>query len=492
MKEVSTELKVGLFAILVIIILTYMTFKVGRIPFMWEKGFRLYAVFDDVSGLDEKSRLKIAGVDAGIVDRISLEDGKARIVLLIDPNVKIYRNATVYLKMSGLLGDRHISVSTGTPDEPLLKSGDTIENVIAAADVDKLLSKLTAAATFMGDLAEDFKGMFSEGDKKALSESIHNLRALTESLRNISAENRVPLHNVIVRLESFTDELAAKGPAMIDDISVTARTLGEKAPRFMDDMTQMASNLKEVIEENRASLKEGVENFRTVSKSASNIALKIESGEGTIGKLVKDDSLYNSINKMSVEASKSLDLVSRLRTYLDFHTEYNTGEGEWKGYFDLTLQPAKDKYYILGVVSDPRGSVEKTDRTINGVTTTEEETESKLEFSAQYARRFEDVGLRIGMLESTFGLGADYYFDDDKGRVKFDLWDLSAKEADADRSHAKIGVDYRVFKYLFVSSGIDNLLNSGRRGIYVGGGLKFEDEDFKYLIGKAGSLPLPR
>ena len=50
MKNVSTELKVGIFAIIVIIILSYMTFKVGRMTFMWEKGLKLYAVFDDISG----------------------------------------------------------------------------------------------------------------------------------------------------------------------------------------------------------------------------------------------------------------------------------------------------------------------------------------------------------------------------------------------------------------------------------------------------------
>jgi phospholipid/cholesterol/gamma-HCH transport system substrate-binding protein len=116
---------------------------------------------------------------------------------------------------------------------------------------------------------------------------------------------------------------------------------------------------------------------------------------------------------------------------------------------------------------------------------------ASLNFQPQFAKRFEDLALRIGLVENTFGFGADYFFNDDKGRVRVDMWDFSAKEADADKAHAKIGVDYRIFKYLFVSSGIDNLLNSNRRGIYIGGGLKFEDEDFKYIIGKMPSLSLP-
>jgi phospholipid/cholesterol/gamma-HCH transport system substrate-binding protein len=490
MKNVSTELKVGLFAIVVIIILSYMTFKVGRMTFMWEKGYRLYAEFDDISGMDEKSRIKVAGVEAGIVDKIDLENGKAKLTLLINPDIKVYRNASVSLKMSGLLGDRYLALSTGTPDQPLLESGDYITNVIHAADIDVLANKLTLAATYISDLTQSLNGVFGDKEREALSESIHNLRTITQNLKEISADNKEPIHKVIVQLETFTEALAAKGPGFMDDMGRTAKVLGDKGPQLIDDLAKLTSDLKEVIGENRYAFKESMENIRAVSKSASNITQRIESGEGTLGKLVKDDKIYNSLSKISEEAGKSVDFVGRLRTLMDFHTEYNTHEAQWKGYFDLTLQPRRDNYYILGVVTDPKGTVETTDKVINGFKITKEETTSRIEFSAQFARRYEDLAFRIGMIENTFGFGADYFFNDDKGRARVDMWDFSAKEAEAKRAHAKIGVDYRIFKYVFVSSGIDNLLNSGRRGIYIGGGLKFEDEDFKYLLGKMPSPSL--
>jgi len=490
MKNVSTELKVGLFAIIVIIILSYMTFKVGRMTFMWEKGYRLYAVFDDISGLDEKSRIKVAGVEAGIVDKIVLKNGKAKLTLLINPDVKVYKNAMVSLKMSGLLGDRYLALSTGTPDEPLLKSGDSITHVIHAADIDVLANELTSAATYISDLTKSLDSVFGEKEREALSESIHNLRTITQDIKEISKDNKEPIHKVIVQLEKFTEALADKGPGFVDDMSRTAKVLGDKGPKLIDDLSKLANDLNEVVGENRYAFKESMENIRSVSKSASNIAQKIDSGEGTLGRLVKEDKIYTSLSKISEEAGKSVDFVGRLRTFMDFHTEYNTREAEWKGYFDLTLQPKKDNYYIFGIVTDPKGTVETTDRVINGVKTTEDETTSRIEFSAQFAKRYEDLAFRIGLIENTFGFGADYFFNDDKGRVKVDMWDFSAKEAEAKKAHAKIGVDYRIFKYVFVSSGIDNLLNSGRRGIYIGGGLKFEDEDFKYLLGKMPSPSL--
>ncbi len=491
MSNFSTELKVGIFAIIVIIILSYMTLKVGSLPLLWEKGYRLYITLDDTSGLDEKSRIRIAGVESGMIEKIRLENGKAKITLLIEPDVKIYRNAKVSLRMSGLLGDKYLALSTGSPDEPLLKNGDYIVNVIPVADIDTLASQLTFAATYISDLTENLNKIFGEDEKDAIRESIHNLSAVTKNLKEISEENREPLHAILVRLENFTAALSDKGPGFIDDISKIAKDLSEKGPGLIDDLSKAAHDLKEVIEENRDTFKEGMESFKTVSKSASTIARRIERGEGTLGRLVQDNKLYDSLSRVSEEAGKSFDVVGRLRTFMDFHSEYNTGEAEWKGFFDLTLQPRKDRYYLLGIVTDPKGSVETTETTINGVTVTEEEVKSRVEFSAQFARRFEDFALRIGLVESTFGAGADYFFDHDKGRIKLDIWDFSADEAKAERAHAKIGIDYRVFKFIFVSGGIDNLLNSNRRGIYIGGGLKFEDEDFKYLFGKSPNISLP-
>jgi len=492
MKEVTTELKVGIFAIIVIIVLSYMTFKVGGLPAIWEKGYRLYVEFSDISGLDEKSRIKIAGVEAGIIENIILKDGRAIVTLLINPDIAIYRNAEASLRMSGLLGDRYLALTVGTPDEPVLKYGDVITDVIPAADVDILANQLSSAAKHLGNLAASINDIFRDDERATLREAIHNLNDVAISIREISRENKEPLHDVLVQLKDFTKTLSDKGPQIINDMSSAARNLNDKSPALIDDLGKLASELSAIMEENRYAFKETMDNIRTATRFTSNIANKLEKGEGTLGKLMKDDALYNSLYKVSTEAGKSLEVVNRLRTFIDFHAEYNTGEAEWKGFFDLTLKPDEDTYYVLGVVSDPRGSVEITKTTTNsGATVTKEEIdESEIEFTAQFVKRFEDYSLRIGVIESTFGLGADYYFNTDNGRIKLDVWDFGADEADADNAHIRVGVDYNVFKRIFVSAGVDNLLNSNRRGIYVGGGLKFEDKDFKYLFGSTPDLSL--
>ncbi|RJR15943.1 MAG: MCE family protein, partial [Nitrospiraceae bacterium] len=179
MKNVSTELKVGVFAIIVIVLLSYMTFKVGGMPMVWEKGYRLHAVFDDVSGLDEQSRIKIAGVEAGLLEKIVLEDGRARLTLLIQPDIKVYKNAVVSLRMSGLLGDRYLALSPGTSDQSVLKDGDMIAETFPAADIDILANRLTSAADQISDLTRNVNSIFGETEKQSIRDAIHNLRAVT-------------------------------------------------------------------------------------------------------------------------------------------------------------------------------------------------------------------------------------------------------------------------------------------------------------------------
>jgi phospholipid/cholesterol/gamma-HCH transport system substrate-binding protein len=165
--------------------------------------------------------------------------------------------------------------------------------------------------------------------------------------------------------------------------------------------------------------------------------------------------------------------------------------GDAVGYFRVTLQPSKDKYYILGVVGDPIATSRTKETTTSppGTTVTEVKVKKEIKFDAQFAKRFGDAALRIGVTHNTFGVGGDYFFNDDKGKVVVDAWDFSKDEDGAVNPHLKAGVDYFLFRNVFISAGGDNLLNKKWRGAYVGAGLRFEDEDFKYLLGTVPRLP---
>lgn len=486
MREFSTELKVGIFALLVLSILAFMTFKVGGLELAKARGYIIYVYFKNTAGLDKKTRVKVAGVDAGVVEEIELDRGRARVKLRIDPGIKIYTNAGASIKSTGLLGDKFLSIDIGSQDMPRLKDGDTINTVIEIVDIDALARKFMDFSQHFSELAKSLNDVLgTEEAKDSLRQSILNLREITSGLDRSINVNDQKLRKVLDNINELTgsiNSLIEKNREQLSstvtnmkDFSGNLRTNGSE---LLENLNKAATELKAMVEENRPVVKSTVE-------SMDNITSRIDKGEGSLGKLVKDDRLYETVSKAAEGVNKTLSAVDRFRTFVSFQSEYLTRKNDVKGYFYVTLQPRPDKYYIVGVISDPVGSVtaKETFTTPPGTVVKEEEVKKKIEFTAQFARRFGDAALRLGLTENTFGFGGDYFFNEDKGRITADVWDFSKDERDAKNPHVKVGVDYFVFRNLFLSAGADNVLNKKWSGGYVGLGLRFEDEDLKYLLG---------
>jgi phospholipid/cholesterol/gamma-HCH transport system substrate-binding protein len=499
MRALSTELKVGFFTVFVLLILAFMTFKVGGLDWMKKEGYTVYVSFRDIAGLDEKTKVKVAGVDAGVIEKIELREGIARLTLRIQRDVPIYSDAVASIKAAGLLGDKYLEINTGS-QLPHLKNGDTIGHVIELVDVDDMLRRLSKVSDSISTLASSLNEAFgSEESKNALKETVLNLGDITANLNQTIVANDRKMRNVLDNIRDLTASLSEfvdknKEPltAAISNMKELSGKVKTDAPELIANLNKAARDLKDLVDENRSAVSSTVQSF-------SHIAQRIDKGEGTLGKLVKDEKLYNSINSAAEGLDRTLGAIDRFKTFITFQADYLTASREGKGYFYVTLQPKPDKYYILGIVRDPLGKVSKKRTEItssSGTSVIEKEvTEKEIEFTAQIAKRFydtemfKDTALRVGITESTFGVGADYFFNEDKGRGSVDIWDFSNDEEDSGKPHVRVGVDYYLFKNLFITAGADNLLNSKRRGGYAGMGVRFQDEDLKYLL---GSIPKVR
>jgi phospholipid/cholesterol/gamma-HCH transport system substrate-binding protein len=480
----STEFKVGIFALIVLAVMTFMTFKVGGLDWAKKKGSSVYIFFSNTAGLDKKTRVKIAGVDAGVVESVELVDGRARVRLFLDPEVTLYSDAHASIRSAGLLGDKYLDIRAGTPGAGVMKDGDAITSVSEMVDMDDLARNLIEVSQNFTKLAGSLNEVLGTDEaKKSLSDTIVNLREVSVSLNRTVRVNDEKLRTVLdniniltASINSLVDNNRDPLTASISNIRDFSASLRSSGPELIENLNKASGDLRAMVEENRPGLRSAV-------GSIDSIARQVEKGEGTLGKLVRDDSLYTSLNKAAEGVNKSLSAIDRFRTFITFQAEYLTGEGEGKAYFDVTLQPSPDKYYILGVSGGPVRTVETTTTTTQGNTITEEEISRKIRFNAQFAKRFGDAALRIGLFENTFGAGGDYFFNNDKGRIFAEVWDIQKDEEKAKNAHVKVGVNYFLFKNLFVSGGGDNLMNSKRRGGYVGLGMRFEDDDFKYLLG---------
>lgn len=493
MRGLSTELKVGLFSVFVIAILTFMTFKVGGLYWVKEEGNVYYVYFRNIAGLDEKTKIKIAGVDAGFIEHIELEKGVARVTIRVKKGVPVFTDASAAIKATGLLGDKYLEIKPGSI-EPALRNGDTIQNVTEIVDIDDMVRKITKVSENVSTLMTALnEALGTEEAKRSLKETVTNLSHITENLNETIVVNDEKLRDVLDNIKILTaslNELVDKNKEPITDAVGNLRefsaNLKQDGPELIANLNKASKELKEMVEENKPAVKSTVESLDRITK-------QIDQGEGTLGKLVKDERLYENINKAAEGVDKTFGAIDRFRTFITFQAEYLSEIEDGKGYFYLTLQPRPDRYYILGVVGDPLGRVTTTEtvKTVDGVTTREkkEKTKQQIEFTAQYAMRYKDVALRLGLTENTFGAGADYFFHNNRGRVAVDAWDFSNDEEHSKSPHVKAGVDYFIFKNLFVSAGIDNILNSRWRGGYAGLGLRLEDQDLKYIL---GTIPVVR
>src|SRR5208283_5379723 len=125
MKKYSIETVVGIFVVIGLLCVTYMTVKLGKVSLFVDNYYMLYAHFGSVFGLREGSPIEIDGIEVGRVARMTLDQEKqsALITLKIWKGVKVYDNASAEIKTSGLIGDKFVNIDPGGGGEVLKPAG---------------------------------------------------------------------------------------------------------------------------------------------------------------------------------------------------------------------------------------------------------------------------------------------------------------------------------------------------------------------------------
>jgi phospholipid/cholesterol/gamma-HCH transport system substrate-binding protein len=142
MKNINTELIIGLFMIAGFLAFGYLSLQMGEFSiFDLEKNYRLEAEFDNVSGLKVGAVVEIAGVNIGKVARVGLgKQSLAEVTMLINQDIKITEDAIASIRTQGLIGDKYIKIIQGA-DEEMLEEGGVIFDTESAIDFEELVSK---------------------------------------------------------------------------------------------------------------------------------------------------------------------------------------------------------------------------------------------------------------------------------------------------------------------------------------------------------------
>lgn len=140
MEKAKLEFIVGIFVLVGIVCLGYLSIKLGKLELIGGNVYEVVAQFNTASGLKSGSAVEIAGVEVGRVRSIALNEDRAAVTLAVDNKVKLYTDTIASIKTRGIIGEKFLALSPGGGGDPL-KPGDTIRDTESGLDLEELVSQ---------------------------------------------------------------------------------------------------------------------------------------------------------------------------------------------------------------------------------------------------------------------------------------------------------------------------------------------------------------
>ena len=487
----TSAAKIGVFLLAALIILGVFIIKIEDLD-LGGDGERLLvqARFDSAAGIDRKAPVRIAGVRIGTVTEIRLEEGRALLQLSLDPQVRLHEGASASVVNMGILGDKYVEVLPGDPRAPLLEPGATLDGEIPPS-IDDVLKIATDIGADVKEVTATLRTSVG-GDQGAekITEIVDNIRELTATLKVLIAENQANVNETTENFRHFS------------------ATLRDELPVIAEKMNGLADQLSDVVGENRENLQGSLENIHDLSgrlqTSADNlnaITTKIAAGEGSIGKLVNDETTVDNLNSTLTSIEEGVETLEetmgrfrRFRLDMMIRGEALSSVSESRYAIGFDLWTTDHRFFRVEGVDSPFGRVKSQTVTetvtygdgtqdVTVVDTTKVEHD-KIAFNAQIGYRlFEDTTVRAGLFESTGGVGVDHQFMvwERPTRITVEAYDFGR---DVDSSpHLRLEGRYFMNRNLFLMAGWDDPLFDDRSSFLFGGGVTWNDEDLKYSLG---------
>lgn len=139
MKRLTMETLVGLFVVVGIVSLAWLSIRLGKLELVGDRGYAVSAQFDSVAGLKNGAVVEIAGVEVGRVKTIGLDSYRAVVVMSIDPDIKLQDDAIVSIRTKGLIGERYVRITPGGSDT-LVGPGGKLRDTEDPIDIEQLIS----------------------------------------------------------------------------------------------------------------------------------------------------------------------------------------------------------------------------------------------------------------------------------------------------------------------------------------------------------------
>ena len=490
----SPTARVGAFMLAALIILGVFVIKIEELP-VGTKGARtrIQAVFPSVAGLDEKSPVRIAGVRVGIVDRIALDGDHAIVTLALDPGVALHEGARAEVTSLGMLGDKYIELYQGPLANPPLPPGAVLSGT-SSVGFDEVLKTANDIGGDIKAVTTSLRGALggAEGEQR-IEDILENIRQLTAETKALVAANRTNVDATIENFRAFSE------------------TLKVELPRLAEKLNSLADRVDTVVGENRTNLSDSLANIkdlsarlRTSADNLNTITGKIARGEGSIGKLVNDETTVDNLNSTlkSVESGvqslkNTIGRAERWQLDLNLRSEALPGldsPNTSRSVIGFDLHTVPQRFYRLELVDSPFGRLKATTETITttypdghqDTTVIAKRRESDAStVNAQVGYHLGATVLRAGLFESKGGVGIDHTLLNQRLRLTLEAYDFNRDEKPP---HFRVEGRYFLTRNLFAYAGWDDPTWSDHSSAVLGGGITWGDEDVKYLLGTASSV----
>lgn len=280
----SLETRLGMFVALAVIAALIIMETVGGME-RFQRGYRLRARFANVQDLKEGDRVKMAGLEVGRVEKIGFAEGedKVEVTLKIKRKTAVKTDSKATVRFMGLMGQNYVSLSFGAPGSPLAEPGALLETT-EQPDLNAVMAKIDNVASGVENLTKTFSG-----------DKIDNLLG---PMINFLEANKGPLTATIANIQGISKQVAegkgTVGKLLFDD-SLYNTTL------------TTVSNLQDAA----AEFKVTASDARKVVDQVQQVAVQINSGQGTVGKLIKDETLYRETTESMTNLKEILQKINQ-------------------------------------------------------------------------------------------------------------------------------------------------------------------------------------
>ncbi len=311
MNNNQNTIRVGLFFILGLALawITFESLSGGQI--FKKKGYTLVAPFGNLKGLKTGDEVLMAGVKIGTVNSTRLGRERVEAVLAIDPTVQIPTDAVASVETSSLLGSQHLAVSFGKA-ATMLQDGAEIKTK-ATVDMNEVISQLGSLGAKLEQVADGVSKSLGGGESGSgslftkidrlvdangpkLTETIANLQAITEKLK--SSEGTI---GRLINDPKLHDELLAS-VAEIKLAASDARLFVSNAQGIITDVKTGRGAIGALLYDPATA-----DNLKLTVANIRELTTKLNSGQGTLGKLISDDQLYKDVQGIVKKADTAID-----------------------------------------------------------------------------------------------------------------------------------------------------------------------------------------